>query len=284
MRHTKKHLIKRHHTRRNKKYGGAETVFVCQDGRTSNELCIEDFGDDKGFIWQDVPPDGNCFFYALELYYKLTYPNSNDNKSYMKLRKIVVDFINIHFNEYEPYGITKKDIIALSKNGGWNNIAGDFVIPAAAPALNLKIKLYDLKKGNKELKTKKRIILYIYPEIDGDNGIERETVHLIRINDNHFGLLIPTAEAAPVPIVNKGNNMFKKLKDRLEKHRNITHKNSNKISQNKRPNMIQKLRLNLERASQPKAITSPTPVSNQFQKLRNNIKLLKETYIDNDPK
>ena len=245
MRFTRKRFMRKRHTKRNKKYGGTETVFVCKDGRTSNELCIADFEDAKGFIWQDVPPDGNCFFHALELYYSLTYPDNHDNKSHEELRKIVVDFIKTNFEEYKIYGMTQKGVIALSKNGGWNNLAGDFVIPAAAPALNIKIKLYDVKSGNKERKEKKRIILYTYPEVNGNNGIEREEVNLIRINDNHFGLLIPSA---PAP-----RNQFKELQAKVKELQNRTRKNSNKKS-------------------------------NQFEELKTKIKEMRNMYGNEDPK
>jgi hypothetical protein len=49
--------------------------------------------------------------------------------------------------------------------------------------------LYDLKPGTKNPPTKKRIILHTYPEI-ANNSVK--VVNIIRINKNHFGLLIPS--------------------------------------------------------------------------------------------
>jgi hypothetical protein len=226
--------MRKGHTGRSKKYGGAKTVFVCESASTLNEDCIKAFESEKGFIWKNVDADGNCFFHTLALYYD---NKKLDKELHKKLRKDVVDYMLTHFDEYKPFGITREDIESLYTICSWNNKAGDFVVPAAAAALNLKIKLYDL--------TEKQIILHTYPE----DGIKRKTVNIIRIN-NHFGLLkrIPkmapadpdSSPADPAAIVNK----------------------------------LKILRLQLEAASQPKeAASQPKEAAriNQFKKLQINL-------------
>jgi hypothetical protein len=66
--------------RRTRKHGGADVVFVCLTGRTADNLCIKDFSDNANLQFEDVPPDGNCFFHAYlysvdPLYRDMDYPN-----------------------------------------------------------------------------------------------------------------------------------------------------------------------------------------------------------------
>jgi hypothetical protein len=167
-----------------RKIGGAEVKFVCKRGRTSNDLCIEDFENENNFKFHNVPPDGNCFFHTLELYYKLT---ENQSRNYNDFRALTITYIIENLEEYQAYGINEMDIISLSDNKAWNNNAGDIVVPAAAAALGVRINLYDLKPGTQRPPIKKRIILHVYP----DDSRNMETINILRINSNHFGLLVP---------------------------------------------------------------------------------------------
>lgn len=179
--------------RKTRKRGGAETVFVCKTGRTENSKCIKDFTDENNLTFINVAPDGNCFFHTLALYYRKK-GNLSINKGYKELRETIVNYILENWPYYSGFGIDQSDVLDFMEDGAWNLKVGDFVVPVAARALNLKMILYDLKPGTKKPPTKKRIIKYIYPE---DQPIPIEEVTILRINQGHFGLLVPKEGVAP---------------------------------------------------------------------------------------
>lgn len=179
--------------RNTRKRGGADVVFVCLPGRTANNLCIKDFSDNTNLRFEDVAPDGNCFFHTLEKYYRKK-GNRGADKDHKEIRAVVVNYILTHWDEYVMFGIDQEDILELTEDGAWNNDAGDLVVPAASKALHIQIKLYDIKPGQRSPPIKKRIIRHIYPEVP---PIPAETVNILRINQGHFGLLVPVAPVAP---------------------------------------------------------------------------------------
>ena len=124
--------------RRTRKRGGAETVFICQAGRTANRECIQDFSNQYLLDFIDVAPDGNCFFHTLELYYRRT-GNQGADKNYKELRAQIINYILENWPEYSGFGLAQEDILDLMVDGAWNNQVGDLVIPAAAGALNIQI-------------------------------------------------------------------------------------------------------------------------------------------------
>lgn len=189
------------HLRKTKKraHGGAQIVFVCRRGRTATDKCISDFANTQHFRFTDVPPDGDCFFHTLELYYR-NKANMGANKGYRELRARVVNYIIENWDEYSEFGIDQEDVIGLTEEGAWNNNAGDLVVPAAARALNLRINLYDLKaavpaSGGRPAQPK-QVIKHIYPD-PLPLPPPAETVNVLRMNNNHFGLLEPLPGPAP---------------------------------------------------------------------------------------
>jgi hypothetical protein len=178
------------------KKGGVETAYICPSRRNPKldykdniDRCITEFEDATGFTFIDVEPDGNCFFHALELYYKLSNKRAPD---YQELREIVVQFMLDHYAKYSlETGVDIDDILELFNDGVWDNEAGDLVVAAAADALPIQLKVYDLKSGTRKPLTKKRIILHTYPEV---GNIPKETAMLLRINQGHYGLLIKENE------------------------------------------------------------------------------------------
>jgi hypothetical protein len=191
--------------RRTRKHGGADVVFVCLTGRTADNLCIKDFSDNAILQFEDVPPDGNCFFHTLEKYYRKK-GNRGADKDHKELRARVVNYILTNWDIYSMFGIDQEDILELTEDGAWNNNAGDLVVPAASRALNIQIHLYDIKPGKRSPPIKKRIIRHIYPDMP---PIPVETVNILRINQGHFGLLVPVP---PAPAVNDVENIAKKIK------------------------------------------------------------------------
>ena len=184
--------------------GGAETVFVCKTGRTENSKCVKDFTDQVNFRFENVSPDGNCFFHTLEKYYRKK-GNASASKNYKELRATIVNYILENWEFYSDYGIVQEDILDFMEDGAWNLEVGDFVVPVAARALNIKLVVYDIKPAQKSPPTKKRIIRHIYPD---EPPIPIEEVNILRINQGHFGLLVPVVRA-PNVVGNVANKIGK---------------------------------------------------------------------------
>jgi hypothetical protein len=169
--------------------GGAELAFVCHHGRTETNKCINDFEDQEGFTFVDVKGDGNCLFNTLALYYGFNHPNKATSPK--DLRADVVNYMITHLEDYAQYGVSREEIEEMRMDGKWNTDAGDLMLPASAKALHLHIQLYDIVPGTRTPYTKKRILLHHYPE---EGNIPKDTVHVLRINRGHFGLLLPRHE------------------------------------------------------------------------------------------
>lgn len=180
--------------------GGGQDIFICRHGRTATDKCIKDFEDQEGFTFIDAEPDGNCFFHTLAMYYGFKHTNHIiiHRNLHMELRQHVVKYMLARYQDYEPLGIAKEDIEEMGEDGMWNSDAGDLMPPAAATALQLHIKLYDIVPGTRTPYTKKRILLHHYPE---EEGIPEDTVHVLRINKGQYGLLLPPVQ----PKVAKAN-------------------------------------------------------------------------------
>ena len=219
---------KRKAIKRFTKKGGVETVYLCPSRRKPNleykegiDRCITEFEDDTGFTFIDVDPDGNCFFHALELYYKLS---NKQAPNYQKLREIIVQYMIEHSHKYSfEYGVELDDILELYNDGVWDNDAGDLVVAAAADALGIQLDIYDLQSGTRKPPTKKRIVLHSYPEI---GNIPKQKITLLRIHQGHFGLLKMVNEN----ILSNSmmslhiNNTNKKNKINTKKHKNNKNK------------------------------------------------------------
>ncbi len=207
--------------RKTRKRGGAGVVFHCLPRRTTDKTCINDFAASNGFKFTNVPPDGNCFFHTLHLYLKKRGdPVALANKDYYKqLRRRVIDYLAAHVGDYAAYGLTAEDVDVLQGNGAWDEAAGDYVVPSAAAALGLTIQLYDLQPpqaGRPERPASgegrnavsympavpaipKHIVFHTYPEEPMPGWVEHGVIHIIRMGDNHFGLLEPVAPVAAPP-------------------------------------------------------------------------------------
>lgn len=221
------------------KRGGAETVFVCKTGRTDNSKCVKDFIDQFNFRFQDVPPDGNCFFHTLEKYYRQK-GNVSPSKSYTELRATIVNYILENWEFYSEYGIVQEDILDFMEDGAWNLEVGDFVVPVAARALNIKLIVYDIKPAQKKPPTKKRIIRHIYPD---EPPMPVEEVNILRINQGHFGLLTPKPAAA---------NVVKNVANKVSKMTIANKRASRKKSPSPKPVTTRK------KSPSPKPVDSPT--------------------------
>jgi hypothetical protein len=206
--------------RKTRKRGGAGVVFHCLPRRTANKTCINDFAVSNGFKFTDVPPDGNCFFHTLHLYFKKRQdPVALADKNYFKeLRRVVVDYLAVHVGNYP--GLTAADVQLLRGDHAWDEVAGDYVVPGAAAALGLTIHLYDLQDpiparaerpasgvGRNAVSympavpaVPKHIVFHTYPEVPPAGWVQNGVVHIMRMADSHFGLLEPVAPVAAPPV------------------------------------------------------------------------------------
>ena len=184
--------------------GGAEVVFVCHHGRTATDKCIMDFEDQEGVTFVDAEPDGNCFFHTLAMYYGFKYTNQSTihEDLHTEFRQHVVTYMLAHYENYAILGVSREEIEEMREDGMWNSDA--LMPPAAAIALHLNIQLYDIVPGTRNPYTKKRILLHHYPE---ECKIPNDTVHVLRINKGHYGLLLPLLQEKKVAEA-KNNNIL----------------------------------------------------------------------------
>lgn len=221
-------ISKRRGRIRPKHKGGVDTAFLCPSRKNPKlsykkdvDRCITEFEDNTGFTFIDVEPDGNCFFHTLELYYQLS-GKGREIPNYQDIRATVVQYMIDHYDKYHyNYGVPIEDILELSEDGVWDNDAGDLVVAAAADALHLQLKIYDLQPGTRNPYTKKRIVLHTHPEV---GNIPKQTATLMRINQGHYGLLQKSNE----------NILSNSMMSLQIKNNNKTNKNKNKKNMNKR--------------------------------------------------
>lgn len=216
-----KQMIKNNtsYTFKKRKKGGmsVHTEMICGENQTPTK-CLNTFLDEKEFIRIPTPDDGNCFYHTLTKFLQLSQNSSLPSTYHKELRKLVVEKMMLDFDTVSIYLVnnsnknTFEQLEELSKDKVWNSDAGDVVTQYAAKALDMNIKIFDLKKATKSKKiivsrnekgseiinTKPaepaKIISYLFNS-DINTGI---TVNMLRIRDGHFELLYPK-EAGVVP-------------------------------------------------------------------------------------
>ena len=231
--------------------GGVEAhvELICAPGSTAT-LCIKTFLNEKGFIRIKTPTDGNCFYHTLTKFLKLSQNSSLPDSYHKVLRNIVVDKMLEDIGNVSPY-FTENDlnifeqIENLREDGAWNSEAGDIVTQYAAKALNMRIKIYDVKAPVKAKLVKlsrnnitgeeifrnipaqpMKIISYSF-EPDTYLGI---TINMLRVSDGHFELLYP--EESPVMPPTRRRTVKKSTKELnnkpkvINKSHSITRKKS----------------------------------------------------------
>jgi hypothetical protein len=207
----------------NVKYGSKKggmsvhTEMICGESQTPAK-CLNHFLEEKEFIRVKTPDDGNCFYHTLTKFLQLSQNSSLPSTYHKELRKLVVEKMMLDFDNVSIYLVnnSNKNIFEqleeLGKDKVWNSDAGDVVTQYAAKALDMNIKIYDLKKATKSKnivlsrneKGKEiverisgepaKIISYLFNS-DVNTGI---TVNMLRIRDGHFELLYPK-EAGVMP-------------------------------------------------------------------------------------
>jgi hypothetical protein len=194
-------------------------VFECINDTNSDVKCINDYANQNGLQFINVPADGDCFFHTLLLYYSRR-GIAPPRPTILALRKAIVDYILANWDsKYVNFSIDKGDVEKLRNPRSWAGGGGDLVADAAANVFGMTINLYDVhdaipaREGRNAIynNTGKRIRSGVeaHPavkkhinrhEFVGGGGAG-EVINIARIGDNHFGLLVPkpaAAAAAPV--------------------------------------------------------------------------------------
>lgn len=243
------------------KHGGVEIEVekICIP-RSTSASCIKSFLEEKGFLRIKTPTDGNCFYHTLTKFLKLSQDPSLPDSHHRILRNIVVDKMVDNISEISPYFIENntsvyEQIEGLKDDGVWDSDAGDIVSQYAAKALNMRIKIYDVKAPQKVKRlvlarsdeTGKevyrniaaqpmKIVSYTFdPEMN--TGV---IIHMLRVSDGHYELLYPE-EAGVMPPSRR--RTVKKTTNRIisksPKSRSITRKKS---ANNNKPTKVYQTR------------------------------------------
>lgn len=188
--------------------------------KAAPSTCVKEFVSANNFKLIKTADDGNCFYDTLSKFGQKT-KFSPLNKSHLELRKIVVFGLLNDIDEIAPYFVTnnnnnnqnmnsiEKQILKLAKPNVWNSNAGDIVIQYASKVFRVNINIFDVKNDYPN-----DIINKIH--FNSSNNT-LNTVNMLRINDSHFMLLLPS---------DLNNNIL------ISKNKNKTHINKTKKAKN----------------------------------------------------
>ncbi len=198
---------KSHKQRTHKRKPFSRTRKVQRQQKQHGGDPLADFLKAHNFELLEVPPDGNCFFYSLDAFFKLTgHPLMGQDHS--DLRATVVAHMLANKEKFLPFvakeyafknearrkkfleSYVEKQIRALGADNAWASELGD-IIPQEAPnAFRVKINIYNWDNDEATLFT-------FVPDGVAVNNAALPTINLLRINDNHFELLMdkPTFDA-----------------------------------------------------------------------------------------
>ena len=237
--------------RKTRKHGGVSVnvVMECVKPYETASKCVTEFLKQYNFERIKTPTDGNCFYHTITKYLELTQGVQPSNKHKL-LRKLVVDKMKENIDMIKPFIIINSNDISNAKyleeldklyeDGIWDSDTSDLVSQYAAKALNLKLKIYDVKNAipsknkimgiNKNGKKRiekipgepRKIISYTF---DSDEAVA--TINMLRIADGHYELLYPS----DAPIVrprrktSKKSNIINNITNRINAIK-LTNKNS----------------------------------------------------------
>lgn len=134
--------------------------------------------------------NGDCFFDTLSKYGR-AYDYAPLNHSPRILRHTMVDYMENHVDEIEPYILMNRGktpismIRTLRKEGVWDNHMGDLLSQIASDVFRVNLFIYNVDPPNiRRIRVNQR-------------NYETGPVHMLRIHDSHYELLLP--HDAPLP-------------------------------------------------------------------------------------
>lgn len=259
----------------------SEIVWACQLTKTGKKSkakdahvkCAQYFADETQFELIPTADNGDCFFNTLTRFSFLAnyrpLLRSNENPNYdarddieghpndIILREDLVNHMEEKLQDYIYY-INNNDksvenqIDLLREGGIWDTSIGDLVVPVGANAFGININLYNIEENDegKDIIKLKRYISKYYPS--------DVYVNIIRINDGHFELLLPTNK----PI----NNDFDEKSSNSSKIQKQLYNKQNKLNQSIIQN-LESLKINISKSKKSKSKTKKQNKNNIGKKL-----------------
>ncbi len=214
-------------------------TYVCNN--KTHAACSNNVAKQLGMRIIKTIDDGDCFFDTLATY-GWAYHYEALERPHQELRQALVDYMEKNMGEVAPYVIVNENegetidsvIHSLREDMVWDNDMGDLLSQIAAKAFQVNIYIYNVDPPEvRRLRANQKV----YP---GD------PVHMLRINDGHYQLLLPQ-EKAPHVIGSyaSAHKKSKQSKAAVSK----TAKNSNHSKNGKNGNSVSKLSHALSKAS-----------------------------------
>jgi hypothetical protein len=168
----------------------------------NNDACLAHTITAIGFTHLESPDDGNCFFTSLETYFKLM-ESPLAEKDHMELRQMLVDYLLTHLEKFRLFVVKEykvksekqrlkyldafitKEIKEIAKPNVYDTQLGDIVPQEATNAFNIRIVIHNWRWSTLD---------FAEFDLNPDAGTPEHTIHLLRINENHFDLLFPTSD------------------------------------------------------------------------------------------
>ena len=206
-------------------------TYVCNN--KTHAACSNNVAKQLGMRIIKTIDDGDCFFDTLATY-GWAYHYDALERPHQELRQALVDYMEENMGEVAPYVIVNENegetiesmIESLREDMVWNNDMGDLLSQIAAKAFQVNIYIYNVDPPEVRRLRANQIP---YP---GD------PVHMLRINDGHYQLLLPQ-EKAPHVIGSYASAHKKSKKSKAAKSK--TAKNSNHSKNGNNGNFVHKL-------------------------------------------
>lgn len=195
-----------------------EQIHQCAPTKVKDKYraCAREFSQANQFTIISTIDDGNCFFDTLSkagAYHHIASLQFN----HTELRAQLVQYMLEHLDELLPFFISNNNnnerspeerILALGKDGEWDNDDGDAISQIAGDAFRININLFDIKED-----VVKRKRTYVVNKMVFANYPGSPTIDILRINDGHYEFLQPAAAAAAAaPPQNNSPNTKKRSK------------------------------------------------------------------------
>lgn len=295
------------------------TVWACPLTKTGKKSkakdahakCAQQFADENLFELIHTADNGDCFFNTLTRFSFLAnyrpLLRSNENPNYdarydmeghpndIILRDDLVNHMEENLQDYYEYipnneQSVENQLTLLREGGIWDTSIGDLVVPAGANAFSININLYNIEENNKG---KDVITLKRYPSKYYPSDVD---VNIMRINEGHFELLLPTNEnkRRNDDFDEKNNIKFQeslyKKQNKLNQSiiKNLESLKINISSKSKKPNSKTKKHKNKNQNIKNKleslTITNNTKKQNKLNKIMNEIESNIFSYMNNTKK
>lgn len=153
-----------------------------------------------GFERLESPDDGNCFFYSLESYFKVAEATLSD-KDDMGLRADLVAYLLTNSEKFRPFiareykvksdmlrlryldAYIRSEIKKIAKPNAYDTDLGDIVPQEATNAFKIRIVIHNWRWTTLD---------FAQIDLKPDDALHEHTIHLLRLNENHFDLLYPS--------------------------------------------------------------------------------------------